>query len=428
LIYQLVLLHESQVAFGREWIPPAGKDPYVWYRMEVVLKKAVVLVLDGAGIGEMPDAADYGDCGSDTIGNTAAAVGGLNLPVLKSMGLGNIHPVAGVASVDSPVASWGKMREMSVGKDSTTGHWEMMGLVSPVAMPVFPEGFPSSFVAAFSDACGHTILGNEVASGTEIIQRLGEEQIRTKGLIVYTSADSVFQIAAHESVVPVDELYRCCLIARNMLVPPDLGVSRVIARPFTGDTSGKYARTSRRKDFSVSPPGTTLLDRLAEESIPVTGVGKIDDLFNHRNIITVHTADNAEGMKLVLEKVRSSSGGFIFANFCDFDSKWGHRNNFRGFAAGLSVVDNWLPQLMRSLGRGDLLIITADHGNDPTTPSTDHSREYVPLVVYTPGCSGTALGVRSTFSDVACTLLDFFRVAGDFPGSSFLKEVLCDIE
>jgi len=392
------------------------------------LKKAVVLVLDGAGIGEMPDAGDYGDCGSDTIGNTAAAVGGLNLPVLQSMGLGNIHPVTGVDPVATPIASWGKMSELSMGKDSTTGHWEMMGLVSPVAMPVFPEGFPSSFVAAFSNACGHTILGNEVASGTEIIQRLGEEQIRTQGLIVYTSADSVFQIAAHESVVPVDELYRCCRIAREMLVPPDLGVSRVIARPFTGSSPGKYARTSRRKDFSVPPPRTTLLDRLAEEKIPVTGVGKIDDLFNHRNITTAHTANNTEGMKLVIEKVRSSSGGFIFANFCDFDSKWGHRNNFRGFAGGLEAVDNWMPLLMQSLDGGDLLIVTADHGNDPTTPSTDHSREYVPLLVYTPECSGSALGVRSTFSDIACTLLDFFQISGNFPGSSFLKEVLCDDE
>jgi phosphopentomutase len=396
--------------------------------MEVVLKKAVVIVLDGTGIGEMPDAADYGDCGSDTIGNTAVAVGGLHLPVLQSMGLGNIHPVAGVEPVDSPVASWGKMCEMSLGKDSTTGHWEMMGLVSPMAMPVFPEGFPGSFINKFSELCGHIVIGNEVASGTEIIQRLGKEQIRTNGLIVYTSADSVFQIAAHESSVPVDELYRCCRIARKMLVPPDLGVGRVIARPFAGDAPGEYSRTSRRKDFSVPPPGKTLLDRLAEENIPVTGVGKIDDLFNHRSITTAHTANNTEGMKLVLEKVRLSPGGFIFANFCDFDSKWGHRNDFRGFAAGLSVVDNWLPQLMRSLGSGDLLIITADHGNDPTTPSTDHSREYVPLVVYTPGCYGTALGVRSTFSDIACTLLDFFRIAGNFPGSSFLKEVLCDIE
>jgi len=396
--------------------------------MEVVLKKAVVLVLDGAGIGEMPDASNYGDCGSDTIGNTARAVGGLHLPVLQSMGLGNIHPVQGVEPVGSPVASWGKMREMSVGKDSTTGHWEMMGLVSSVAMPVFPEGFPASFIKKYSESCGHIILGNEVASGTEIIQRLGKEQIRTKGLIVYTSADSVFQIAAHESAVPVDELYRCCRIAREMLVPPDLGVSRVIARPFTGDAPGEYSRTSRRKDFSVPPPGTTLLDRLAEENIPVTGVGKIDDLFNHRNITTAHTADNTQGMKLVLDKVHQSSGGFIFANFCDFDSKWGHRNDFHGFATGLSAVDNWLPQLMQSLSFGDLLIVTADHGNDPTTPSTDHSREYVPLLVYTPKCSGTSLGIRTTFSDIACTLLDFFRINGDFPGSSFLKEVLCDIE
>ncbi|MCD4708438.1 MAG: phosphopentomutase [Candidatus Sabulitectum sp.] len=391
------------------------------------MKKAVVLVLDGVGIGEMPDAGDYGDCGSDTLGNTARAVGGLCLPNMRKMGLGNIHPIPGVKPVSSPVASWGKMHEMSKGKDSTTGHWEIMGLVSPVAMPTFPSGFPQLFIDEFSTATGHVILGNEVASGTEIIQRLGKEQVRTAGLIVYTSADSVFQIAAHESVVPVNELYRCCEIARQMLLPPDLGVSRVIARPFTGK-AGEYFRTPRRKDFSVPPPGETLLDTLVEKGIAVTGVGKIDDLFNHRNIETEHTADNAEGMNLVLDKIRKSSGGLIFANLCDFDSKWGHRNNYLGFAQGLADVDIWMPELLESLDREDILIITADHGNDPTTPSTDHSREFVPLLVYSPGCSGVSLEVRSAFSDIACTLAEFFQTGGDFPGRSFLKEVRCDIK
>ncbi|MCK5130763.1 MAG: phosphopentomutase [Candidatus Sabulitectum sp.] len=391
------------------------------------MKKAVVLVLDGVGIGEMPDAGDYGDAGSDTLGNTARAAGGLCLPNMQKMGLGNIHPIPGVEPVSSPVASWGKLSEMSKGKDSTTGHWEMMGLVSQVAMPTFPAGFPVYFIDEFSAACNHSIIGNEVASGTEIIQRLGEEQVRTAGLIVYTSADSVFQIAAHESVVSVDELYRCCEIARNMLVPPDLGVGRVIARPFTGE-AGSYSRTSSRKDFSVPPPGKTLLDKLVENGISVTGVGKIDDLFDHRNIKTIHTAGNSEGMNLVLDKIRKSSGGFIYANFCDFDSKWGHRNDFQGFARGLVDVDNWIPSLIASLNSGDVLVITADHGNDPTTPSTDHSREFVPLLVYSPGCNGVSLGVRSTFSDIACTLAEFFQVGGDFPGESFLKEVCCDIQ
>ncbi len=389
------------------------------------MKKAVVLVLDGVGIGEMPDAGEYGDVGSDTLGNTAKAVGGLSLPNLQKLGLGNIHPIEGISPVTAPLASWGKLSERSHGKDSTTGHWEMMGLVSEVAMPTFPTGFPPSFINSFSEACGHLILGNEVASGTEIIQRLGAKQVRTAALITYTSADSVFQIAAHESVVSVSELYRCCEIARKMLAPPKLGVSRVIARPFTGEP-GNYTRTASRKDFSVPPHGVTLLDKLVENDIPVTGVGKIDDLFNHRNITTRHTADNSEGMNLLIEKITQSSGGFIFANFCDFDSKWGHRNDYRGFAEGLGAVDNWLPSLLNSLAKEDLLIITADHGNDPTTPSTDHSREFVPLLVYSPGSAGVSLGVRSKFSDIACTLADFFRIEADFPGVSFLKEVLCD--
>ncbi len=403
-------------------IPLTGKGSYVQHEEEVDLKKAVVLVLDGVGIGEMPDASDYGDSGSDTLGNTARAVGGLSLPNMQNMGLGNIHPIAGVEPVSSPIASWGKLSEISKGKDSTTGHWEMMGLVSSVAMPTFPWGFPSALLDEFSTACGHIIIGNEVASGTEIIQRLGEEQIDTEGLIVYTSADSVFQIAAHESAVSVEELYRCCEIARRMLVPPDLGVSRVIARPFIGE-AGRYTRTAHRKDFSVSPPGETLLDRLVEKGIAVTGVGKIDDLFDHRSITTEHTANNSQGMHLLLDKIRMSAGGFIFANFCDFDSKWGHRNDYKGFAKGLTDVDSWMPELLESLNREDMLIITADHGNDPTTPSTDHSREFVPLLVYSPGFSGLSLGTRSTFSDIACTLAEFFETGGDFPGRSFLKEV-----
>ena len=386
------------------------------------MRKAVVLVLDGVGIGEMPDAGDYNDSGSDTLGNTAKVLGGLSLPNLQSMGLGNIHPIEGVAPVDSPLASWGKLQERSRGKDSTTGHWEMMGLVSEVAMPTFPFGFPAAFIEEFSEACDHLILGNEVASGTEIIQRLGEEQVRTRGLITYTSADSVFQIAAHESAVPISELYRCCEIARRMLLPPDLGVSRVIARPFTGE-AGKYIRTAHRRDFSVPPHGETLLDKLAENGISVTGVGKIDDLFNHRNIETEHTADNAQGMNLLLAKIEDSSGGLVFANFCDFDSKWGHRNDYMGFAEGLETVDRWIPSLLKSLNPADLLVITADHGNDPTTPSTDHSREFVPLLVYSPSCPGMPLGIRTTFSDIACTLIDFFNLKSSFPGKSFLKEV-----
>lgn len=391
---------------------------------EVQLRKAVVLVLDGVGAGELPDADSYGDKGSNTLGNTARAVGGLNLPNLQKLGLGNILSIEGVNPVDKPEASWGKMAERSHGKDSTTGHWEMMGLISEIPMPTFPKGFPEKLITLYSDLTGREILGNEVASGTEILERLGQEQMNTGGLIVYTSADSVFQVAAHEEVVPVEELYRCCEIARNMLTPPDLGVGRVIARPFTGE-QGNFTRTARRKDFSLSPPGETLIDVLTAREVPVSGVGKIDDLFAHRNIKTVHAGSNEEEMIILRKMAAESTGGFIFANFCDFDSKWGHRNNFTGFARGLEEVDAWLPTLLREFRRGDLLIITADHGNDPTTPSTDHSREFVPLLCFSPGVKGKNLGIRKTFSDLACTLCDFFQVKCVFSGNSFL-EVNCD--
>ncbi len=385
------------------------------------MKKAIVLVLDGAGVGELPDAEEYGDTGSDTLGNTAGAVGGLDLPCFQRLGLGNIHPIKGVLPADDPEASWGKLAEISRGKDSTTGHWEMMGLVSGVPMPTFPEGFPGAFLTEYSRLTGKTLLGNEVASGTEIIARLGEEQMRTGGLIVYTSADSVFQVAAHEGVVPLTDLYRYCEIAREMLQPPDLGVGRVIARPFTGKP-GNFTRTPDRRDFSLEPPGETLLDLFALQGIPVRGVGKIDDLFAHRNITTVHTGSNREGMETLRRMVEDPAGGFIFANFCDFDSKWGHRNDFTGFAEGLKDVDRWLPSLLAILRRGDFLFITADHGNDPTTPSTDHSREYAPLLFYSPEMKGRPLGTRGTFADIAGTLCDIFDVPNELPGCSFLKE------
>lgn len=381
------------------------------------MKKAIVLVLDGVGIGEMPDADQYGDRGSNTLGNTAEAVGGLTLPNLQKMGLGNIFPIKGVHPEPYPTASWGKMQEASAGKDSTTGHWEMMGLESLVPMPTFPGGFPEKLIAQFSQLTDRRILGNEVASGTEIVSRLGKLQMDTAGLIVYTSADSVFQIAAHEEIIPVEKLYEYCAAAREMLQPPDLGVGRVIARPFIG-TEGNFTRTSGRKDFSLDPPGVTLIDLLGESGIPVTGVGKIDDLFAHRNISTVHAGSNRVEMTILKEMTEQSSGGFIFANLCDFDMKWGHRNDFRGFAAGLEEFDKWLPSFTEILAPGDLLIITADHGNDPTTPSTDHSREYVPLLVYTPDSPGISLGIRNTFSDIACTLSNFFDLQFCFPGEA----------
>ena len=382
------------------------------------MKKALVLVLDGVGTGELPDASEYGDCGSDTLGNTARAVGGLQLPNLERLGLGNIHPIKGVKPVKNPGASWGKMAERSKGKDSTTGHWEMMGVVSETPMPTFPNGFPEQLIEKYTELTGRNIIGNEVASGTEILERLGEKQMKTGGLIVYTSADSVFQVAAHQDIVPVEELYKHCITARELLKPPDLGVGRVIARPFTG-YPGSFTRTALRRDFSLEPPERTLIDLLAEMDIPVHGVGKIDDLFAHRNIETVHAGSNEEEMALLVKMAAGSNGGFIFANFCDFDTKWGHRNNFKDFAGGLEALDSWLPSLLNTLNPDDLMIITADHGNDPTTASTDHSREFVPLLCYSQGFPGRKLGVRETFSDIACTLCDFFSIPCPFPGNSF---------
>ncbi len=390
------------------------------------MNKAVVLVLDGVGVGEMPDAGAYGDQGSDTLGNTARHGGGLSLPELGKMGLGNLHHIPGVKPVPFPSASWGKSAVMSPGKDSTTGHWEMMGVVLETPFPTFPEGFPPGFLEDLSSRCRRGWLGNTAESGTEIIERLGREHMATGSLIVYTSADSVFQIAAHQDVVPLRELYECCVIARELLTD-GLGVSRVIARPFTG-SPGFFDRTPFRKDFSLPPSGPTLLDRLAERAIPVTGVGKLDDLFAHRNISTTHVESNTEGISVLLSQIRETRRGLIFANLVDFDTRWGHRNDPDGFILGLREVDAAIPSILSPLNPGDILIITADHGNDPTTPSTDHSREYVPLLVFSPGCPGRALGVRSTLSDIACTLAEFFNLDEGFPGRSFLHRTGCDHE
>lgn len=381
--------------------------------------RAILLVLDGVGAGELPDAARYGDTGSDTLGNTARYAGGIRLPELRRLGLGNLHHIPGVPPVPSPLASWGRSMIASPGKDSITGHWEMMGLILEHPFPTFPDGFPAELLERFSLQCGRGVLGNEAASGTEIIARLGGEHLATGKLIVYTSADSVFQVAAHQDAVSLDELYRCCKVARDLLTGPSLGVSRVIARPFTGPP-GAFERTPFRKDLSLAPVGPTLLDSLAGSGIPVTGVGKVDDLFAHRNLGTVHVESNTEGIRVLLSQMAGLSGGLIFANLVDFDTRWGHRNDPEGFIAGLEEVDSALPLILASLSPDDLLLITADHGNDPTTPSTDHSREYVPLLAFSPGCRGRNLGVRKTLSDIACTLSEFFGLSARFPGQGFL--------
>lgn len=385
-------------------------------------RRAIILVLDGVGIGAAPDAADYGDVGSNTLGNLAHAVGGFDLPNLERLGLGCIAPLAGVRRVQHPRAAWGKMRPASAGKDSTTGHWEIAGVHLARAFPTYPNGFPAELVNEFADRTGRGVLGNVAASGTEIIARFGAEHERTGKWIVYTSADSVFQVAAHERIVPVDELYAACTIARSMLVSPN-DVSRVIARPFTGD-HGAYRRTAGRRDFSISPPERTLLDALAERDIPRAGVGKVDDLFARRAITSVHTADNAAGLLEIHRVQDTMHGGLLFANLVDFDQLWGHRNDVAGFYEGLRAFDSALPAIEGALREDDLLFLTADHGNDPTTSSSDHARECVPLLVAGRRVHPRSLGERSTFADLGATVAEWLGVDFRGHGVSFLAGLL----
>jgi len=393
--------------------------------------KLVLIILDGVGIGELPDAHRYGDEGSNTLCNTADAVGGLRLPNLETFGLGNIASIKGVKSVVSPRASYGKMAEVSKGKDSTTGHWEIAGLVLEKEFPTFPKGFPESLLKKFCDTTGSEgYLGNKTASGTAIIQELGSEHIRTGFPIVYTSADSVFQIAAHEEVIPLQKLYEICEKTRNEVCVDEFAVGRVIARPFVG-TEGNFTRTTNRRDFSLEPPGTTVLDLLHDACIETVSIGKVDDLFAGRGLKKkLHTKSNAEGIEFIIsESNRMSSaygpvGGFIFTNLVDFDTLYGHRNDPQGMASALEAFDKELPRIVETIGEGDLLVITADHGNDPVTPSTDHSREYVPLLCYTKLKQvGKNIGTRPTFADLGKTVAEFFGVKNSLSGTSFLAEV-----
>lgn len=383
--------------------------------------KFILLVLDSVGVGELPDAHLYGDEGSNTLANTAAKVGGLNLPNLASFGLGNIIPITGVPARDDTLGAWGKMAEVSQGKDTTTGHWELAGLQLTEAFPTYPNGFPAEIITEFSQAIGRSILGNVVASGTEIIERLGEEHLKAGKPIVYTSADSVFQIAAHEQIVPVSQLYEWCIKARDILVG-EHGVGRVIARPFLGQP-GNFSRTANRKDFSLEPTGTTILDHLTKHNIPVAAIGKIKDVFAGRGI-TYHldSKTNHETVEQTIAAMKRLDHGLVFANLVDFDMLWGHRNDYQAYAQGLEEFDQLLPTIISGLDKHDILCITADHGCDPTTPSTDHSREYVPLLVIGDQIKGTNLGVRGSFTDVAQTIAEYFELETIFPGTSFLNE------
>jgi phosphopentomutase len=381
--------------------------------------RVILIVLDSVGVGELPDAARYGDQGSDTLGNLARALP-LRVPSLRRLGLSRVAnvPPAGVEA--APIGAYGRMAEASPGKDSVTGHWEMAGLALERPFPVFPDGFPASLVEAFERRIGRGILANRVASGTAIIDELGPEHTRTGKPIVYTSADSVFQIAAHEAVVPVRDLYRWCEVAFE-LAARGLGVGRVIARPFVGQP-GAFRRTANRRDFALTPFAPTVLDYLKDAGLPVVAIGKIEDLFAGRGITAaVHTSSDEDGMDAVAESMRRTDRGLIFANLVDFDAQFGHRNDPGGYAANLERFDARLGDLLRRLASRDVLILTADHGNDPTTPSTDHSREYVPLfVVGGSVAGGVDLGTRSTFADVGQTIAELFGV-GPLPnGTSFL--------
>ncbi|HVO34102.1 MAG TPA: phosphopentomutase [Gemmatimonadales bacterium] len=386
------------------------------------MKRFFLIVLDGVGCGAARDAAAYGDAGSDTIGNVARAVGGLRVPVLEGLGLGCIRPIAGVAAVSEPRAAYGSMRPASAGKDSTTGHWEICGLTVTRPFPTYPNGFPAEVVAEFSRRTGRGVLGNKAASGTAIIAELGERHLATGDWIVYTSADSVFQVAAHEEKIPLEELYRGCTEARAMLTGAH-GVSRVIARPFVGKP-GAFTRTAHRRDFSLDPVGPTLLDYLAEGGIPRTGIGKVDDLFAARNITATHTPTNADAYRLLRDAIAHVDCGLVFANVVEFDQSWGHRNDVAGFHRGLLELDRQLGSLLGLLREDDLFALTADHGNDPTTASTDHARENVPLLVCGPRVKPVSLGERATFADLGQTAAEYFGVGPLESGTSFLREML----
>jgi phosphopentomutase len=386
------------------------------------MRRAAIIVLDGVGIGPAPDTDSYGDHGSNTLGNVARAVGGLTLPNLERLGLGCCASLTGVAAVSSPGAAWGVAQPASPGKDSTTGHWELCGVCLARPFPVYPGGFPAPLLDEFSRQTGRGTMGNRAASGTAIIEELGPRHLASGDWIVYTSADSVFQIAAHEEVVPLAELYAACTLARALL-SGEHGVARVIARPFTG-VPGAFRRTGNRRDFSLPPPGETLLDRLAARGVDRQGVGKVDDLFAGRNLTSRHAPTNPEAYREIIALLKEMPGGLLMANVIEFDQSWGHRNDVTGFERGLRELDEVLPRILEPIRPEDLIIFTADHGNDPTTPSTDHSREVVPVLALGPRIHSVPLGVRRTLADIGQTVAEYLGVAPLASGTSFLGALL----
>lgn len=388
--------------------------------------KVILIVLDGVGVGELPDAHEFGDQGTNTLGNMDRRSISMKLPNLQQLGLGNLLCLQNVGALASPVGCYGKACELSRGKDSTSGHWEIGGIITEKPFPTYPHGFPEDLIEKFKIVTGcEGVLGNKPASGTSIIQELGEAHIRTGYPIVYTSADSVFQIAAHEEVIPLARLYEICQRTREHVVVGSHAVARVIARPFVG-TEGDFVRTANRRDFSLPPSSKTVLDFLMEKDIPTIGVGKIDDLFAGQGLSEkIHTKSNAEGIESIVRSAKELDRGLVMANLVDFDMLFGHRNDVEGFVEALEYFDSHLPCIIETLSDGDLLLITADHGNDPTTPSTDHSREYVPILCCSKsGKRGVDLGVRNSFADVGKTVADYFGLEVPIAGESFLKMIL----
>jgi phosphopentomutase len=389
-----------------------------------MVNRVVLLVLDSVGIGELPDAKMYGDEGSNTLGNISEKLGGLKLPNLQKLGLGNIEGIKGIKEYESPLGCYGKSLEASLGKDTTTGHWEIAGIILEKAFPTYPHGFPEDIIREFEKRIGTKTLANKPASGTAIIEELGDEHVKTGYPIVYTSADSVFQIAAHEEVIPLERLYEMCQIARDIL-SGEHAVGRVIARPFLG-TSGSYKRTSNRKDFSLKPIKKTILNYLSENGLEVRAVGKIEDIYSGYGITqAVHTKSNKEGIDKTLDYIGEEFRGLIFTNLVDFDMVYGHRNNYQGYGKALEDFDIRLPEIIEALKDEDVLIITADHGCDPTTESTDHSREYIPIIIYGKAIkSGINIGTRKTYSDIGKTIGELLGIDAHISGESFARQLL----
>ncbi|KAB3527384.1 phosphopentomutase [Alkaliphilus serpentinus] len=388
------------------------------------MNRVVIFVMDSVGIGALPDAQNFGDCGVNTLGNISAATGGIHLENLQGLGLGNIEGIKGVTAVDNPLGAYGKAMEVSNGKDTTVGHWELVGLHVKKPLRTYPDGFPEDIISAFEEKIGRKILGNKAASGTEIIAELGQKHIETGYPIVYTSADSVFQIAAHEEIIPLDELYKMCEIARGLMMG-EHAVARIIARPFIGEV-GDFSRTANRRDYSLDPFGETLLDYGKKLGLDVIGIGKIEDIFNGKGITeAIHTKDNLDGIKQTIEYLKRDNKGIIFTNLVDFDAKYGHRRDAMGYKRALEEMDAKIPEVLEALKEDDIIIFTADHGNDPTYKGTDHTREYIPIVIYGKNIKeGVNIGIRRSFADIAKTIAEILNIPADIEGESFKALIL----